>query len=86
MPKRELEADEVYVVHVVEDGLDPPGHHTMQICREWGTAMSVVDGFMAAECSEEWTPHIIHESVRDTLKARWTWGDSEIRITVENVV
>lgn len=83
--KRELDEDEFYVVHLLDDGTHPTDH-MMQICREWGTAMSAANGYMDAECSEEWTPHIIRESERSFLKARWTWGHCEVRITVENVL
>jgi len=82
--KRELEEDELYVVHLVEDTV--PTCNTMQLCRDWGTAMQVANGYMADVCSEEWTEHIIREHDRTWLKAKWNWGFCEIRITVENVL
>ena len=78
-----LEEDEVYVVHMSEDVV--PCNYMMQICREWGTAMSVVQGFMDEVCSEEWEEHEI-PSYDKTLKAKWTWGFNQVMIRVENVL
>ena len=83
--KRELYDDELYVVHLIEDTV--PTANTMQLCRDWSTAMQVVNGYMADVCSEVWDEHVVEEpnSTR-WLRAKWTWGFNEIRITVENVL
>lgn len=83
--KRELEEeDELYVVHMIEDVA--PLNRTIQLCREWGTAMTVARDFMADVCSEEWGEHEIPACHKRWFKAKWTWGFSEVTITVENVL
>lgn len=81
--KSELQEDELYVVHLVEDTV--PTSNVMQLCSSWSTAMEAVSGFMEDVCSEVWEEHVVNRHSRRWLKAKWTWGFNEIRITVENV-
>ena len=82
--KNGLQEDELYVVMLIEDTVSPG--ITTQLCSSWGAAMESVNNFMEDVCSEVWDEHCVDQHSRRWMKAKWTWGFNEIRVTVENVV